>query len=73
MQNWDQHLKSLTDRDLANMANDYRWLDEDARPEHERAEFRRRREAICAECDRRGTPDLAAACRRPAMGGGSGR
>jgi hypothetical protein len=71
-ENWDEHLKALDDRDLADLAKDYRWLDEEARAEQERAEFRSRREAIVAECERRGLSDVARDCRRPAMGG-SGR
>lgn len=71
-ENWEQHLRGLSDRDLAALAGDYRWLDEEARANDERGEFRRRREAIIAECERRGMREAAAACRRPAMGG-SGR
>jgi len=72
-ENWEEHLRQLSDRDLAALAEDYRWLDEEAAARDEREEFHRRREALVAECVRRGTPDLAAGCRRPAMGGGSGR
>lgn len=71
-ENWEEHLKALEDRDLVQLAEDYRWLNEEARPQEERQDFRARRDAIVAECERRGKPDLAAACRRPAMGG-SGR
>jgi len=44
------------------LANDDRWLDEEARAQEERADFRRRREAVIAECERRGKSDLAAGC-----------
>jgi hypothetical protein len=67
-EHWDQHLKALTDKDLATLADEYRWLNESLRPEVQRAEFHRRREAIIAECDRRGTPHLAAVC-HPARSG----
>jgi hypothetical protein len=67
-ENWGEHLKALSDRDLAQVAKDYRWLDEEARAQEERAEFRARREAVIAECDRRGMQDCARECRRPAMG-----
>ena len=70
-ESWDEHLKSLEDHDLSILANDYRWLDEEARAEEERAEFRARRLAIIGECQRRGMSDAANCC-RPAMGG-SGR
>lgn len=68
-EHWDQHLKALHDKDLAKLADEYRWLNEDLKPESQRAEFRRRREAIIAECDRRGKRELAEACRHPARGG----
>ena len=71
-ENWDEHLKALHDRDLLTLAKDYRWLNEEARPHEEREDFRKRREAIITECERRGKPEMAAECRRPAMGG-SGR
>jgi hypothetical protein len=71
-ESWEDHLKALSAPDLVAMAKDYRWLDEEARAQEERDDFRRRREAIIAECERRGMPEVAAACRRPAMGG-SGR
>ena len=71
-ESWNEHLKALGDRDLGELAKDYRWLDEEARAQDEREDFRKRREAIIAECERRGMSDSAAACRRPAMGG-SGR
>ena len=72
MENWNEHLKALSDHDLAQLAKDYRWLDEEARAVEERGDFRGRREAIIAECERRGMSDAARECRRPAMGGGSG-
>jgi hypothetical protein len=68
-ENWDEHLKALDDRDLIEMAKDYRWLDDRARAEEEGADFRRRREVIIAELERRGLHDVARSCRRPAMGG----
>lgn len=71
-ENWEAHLKALDDRDLAELAKDYRWLDEEACAEEERGDFRARREAIIGECERRGLADAARDCRRPAMGG-SGR
>jgi hypothetical protein len=70
-ENWEQHLKALSDRDLAQVAKDYQWLDCEGRAEEQRGEFHKRREAVLAECDRRGLGDLAKGCRRPAMGGGS--
>lgn len=70
-ENWEDHLKALDERDLSQLAQDYRWLDEEARAEEERGEFRARRLAIIAECERRGLSDVANCC-RPAMGG-SGR
>lgn len=70
-ENWEDHLKALDERDLSQLAQDYRWLDEEARAEEERGEFRARRLAIIAECERRGLSDVANCC-RPTMGG-SGR
>ena len=61
-ENWADHLKALNDSDLANLAKDYRWLDEEARAEDERAEFRARRLAIIGECQRRGLSDAAKDC-----------
>ena len=60
---WPEHLKDLSDRDLAKVAEDYRWLDGEARPVEEREEFRRRREAVIAECERRDKPELSKVCR----------
>jgi len=68
-ESWNDHLKALSDADLIELAKDYRWLDEEARAQQERADFRRRREAVIAECERRGMTDTAAACRQPARGG----
>ena len=70
-ESWTDHLKALDDRDLTGLAQDYRWLDEEARADEERGEFRSRRLAIIEECERRGMPDAANCC-RPVMGG-SGR
>ncbi len=71
-ENWEEHLKALSDRDLMQLAKDYRWLDERARAPEEGADFHRRREAIIAECERRGSPEMAKECRKPVMGGGTG-
>jgi hypothetical protein len=67
-EHWDQHLKALSDTDLAQLAEEYRWLNESVRPVEQRPEFRRRSEAILAECERRGMPELAEGCRRPVRG-----
>ena len=72
LENWDAHLKALADRDLTELAKDYRWLTDEARAEEESEEFRQRRKAVIAELERRGLHDLARSCRGPAMGG-SGR
>jgi hypothetical protein len=61
-ENWADHLKALNDRDLTDLAKDYRWLDEEARAEEERGEFRARRLAIIAECQRRGMADAVRQC-----------
>jgi hypothetical protein len=71
-ENWDAHLKALDNRDLIDLARDYRWLDDEAHAHDEGPEFHARREAVIAECQRRGLHDIAASCRRPVMGG-SGR
>ncbi len=60
---WPDHLKDLRDKDLEDMAADYCWLTEKNRPEDQREEFRRRREAILAECERRGMSHAADLCR----------
>jgi hypothetical protein len=53
-ESWEAHLKDLPERDLLVMANEYRWLDTEVQAEEEGEEFHRRREAIIAECRRRG-------------------
>lgn len=60
---WEEHLRALSDRDLCEVAKDYRWLDQEARARQEGPEFHRRREAIVAECERRGLRDAANDCR----------
>ena len=62
-ESWSEHLKALDDRELTNLAGEYKWLDEEAKPHDQRAEFRRRREAIIIECERRGLSEAATACR----------
>jgi hypothetical protein len=62
---WPEHLKALANEDLTDLAADYCWLTEKNRPEDEREEFRQRREAIIAECERRGMPDAAKDCVPP--------
>lgn len=62
-ESWPVHLKALADNDLVELAGDYRWLDNEARPQQERDEFRTRRGAIIAACERRGLGRLADACR----------
>jgi hypothetical protein len=53
-ENWDQHLKALDEPSLRQLARDYGWLDGEARAQEEGPEFHRRREAVIAECRRRG-------------------
>ena len=53
-ENWEEHLKSLGDRELSELAKDYEWLDTEAQAQQEGPEFHRRREAVMAECKRRG-------------------
>jgi hypothetical protein len=65
-ESWAEHLKELGDRELAELAKDYRWLDEEARAQEQGSEFHRRREAIIDECERRGMSAVANECRRPA-------
>ncbi len=60
---WAEHLKDLKERDLAQLAKDYAWLDCEARAGDSRQEFHQRREAIIAECERRGLNQLAEPCR----------
>jgi len=67
-ENWEEHLRALSDRDLTQLAKDYRWLDEQARAKKEGPELHARREAVRAECERRGLGD-AKERRRPALGG----
>ncbi len=69
-ESWAQHLKGLHDKQLAELACDYRWLVEESRPQEERGEFQQRREAIIAECERRGLAEAARQCRPPAAGSG---
>ena len=72
-ESWPEHLKDLGDREIAKLAEDYRWLDDEAELHRERTEFHLRREAIIAECERRGMGTAAESCRPKAtrrMGGG---
>jgi hypothetical protein len=62
-ESWTEHLSALSDKDLTQLAGDYRWLDEEARPQQEREEFHRRREAVIEECEKRGMKDVAQSCR----------
>jgi hypothetical protein len=66
-ESWPEHLKSLGDRELRQLAGDYRWLDDEARLREERPEFHKRREKMIAECERRGMRDAAEACRPKAQ------
>ena len=61
---WPEHLHDLSDRELEQLAQDYRWLDEKSRAEI-RPEFHQRREAIITECKRRGKPDISRCCNPP--------
>jgi hypothetical protein len=61
-ESWNEHLKSLGNQELTELAGDYCWLLERNRPEEERDEFSRRREAIIEECQRRGIPEAAKNC-----------
>jgi hypothetical protein len=67
LERWPEHLKAIGDRELTELAGDYCWLTERNKPQEQRAEFRKRREAIIAECERRGIPEAAQNC-RPAAG-----
>jgi hypothetical protein len=60
---WPEHLKDVGDRELIQLAGDYCWLLEKNRPAEERGEFQKRREAILAECERRGLEEAARTCR----------
>jgi hypothetical protein len=64
-----QSLSELPDQTLTELAGDYCWLTEKNTPEDEREEFRKRREAILAECERRGLAEAARNC-RPSIGSG---
>ena len=68
IENWSGHLAALGDQELAELARDYRWLTDENRLGEKRQEFRNRREAIIAECERRGMKEAAAGCRPPAAG-----
>lgn len=63
---WFEHLRELGDRQLSQLAKDYQWLDEEAAAQESREEFHARREAIIAECERRGMRSLVESFRRPA-------
>ena len=67
LERWTDHLNDLGNRELAELAGDYCWLMEKNRPQEERAEFGKRREAILRECERRGMEDAAKQC-RPSSG-----
>lgn len=62
-ESWPEHLEDLNEQDLTDLAADYCWLTEKNRPQDQRNEFRRRREAILAECERRGMSHAAELCR----------
>lgn len=64
-ESWPDHLRQLGDRQLSQLAIDYQWLDEEARAEQASEEFHQRRQAVIAECERRGMLTLAQSCRRP--------
>jgi hypothetical protein len=64
LERWPEHLHDLPDGELEALANDYRWLDEESHASVQ-PEFHKRREAIIAECKRRGRSELAAACEQP--------
>jgi len=66
-ESWPEHLKALGNKELTELAGDYCWLTERNRPQGERELFHKRRQAIIAECERRGIPDAAKDC-RPATG-----
>lgn len=61
---WSEHLKDLGDRELAELAKDYKWLEDEAHADANGA-FHTRRQAIISECERRGMSAVAEACRRP--------
>jgi hypothetical protein len=60
---WPEHLKNLEHNELTELAGDYCWLVEKNTPQEERDEFRRRREAVLQECERRGLHEAAKNCR----------
>jgi hypothetical protein len=62
---WSERLKTTTDRELTRLAGDYQRLAErpDA-PRYTEEEFESRREAVVAECERRGLRALSEQCRR---------
>ena len=64
---WPEHLKNLDDHVLTELAADYCWLTEKNTPHEEREDFRKRREAILQECERRGLKEAAQSC-RPSKG-----
>jgi hypothetical protein len=63
-QNWVEHLKSLENAPLAELAKDYNWLAHQRVSPDSHEQFAERRAAIIAECERRGMKDIAEACRR---------
>lgn len=67
VETWPEHLSELGDRQLSQLAIDYQWLDEETSVETSGEEFHRRREAIIAECERRGMFSLAESCRKPTV------
>jgi hypothetical protein len=66
-ESWPEHLSALGNEELTALAGDYCWLTERNKPEDQRAEFEKRRNAIIAECERRGIPQAADNC-RPSSG-----
>lgn len=62
-ENWAAHLRVLDDRELTELAKDYRWLEDENPPSGERHEFHRRRQAVAAELERRGMTELARMCK----------
>jgi hypothetical protein len=61
------HLKTWENAELTELAGNYCLLTEKNRPQDELEEFRRRREPILAECERRGLQEAANNC-RPSIG-----
>jgi hypothetical protein len=62
---WAEHLTALGDRELAELAKDYCWLEVEAQAPEQGPEFHRRREAVVAECMRRGMTAVAKQCQPP--------